>query len=153
MCSVREIKVAVWTERFIVSSTNPSSLYTRKVTTPCHTLSQLQWSVRSGRMIQSLPLDLPDIHFISCNLKPYSCHLTYRLPEAIPGPSHTYEVMGEESSECMCVLHSGRNCRHKTSLSCAAVFVGVCCPLLDQQFINPKNNITSVLFLWVYLFV
>lgn len=106
MYSVRKIKVARWTERFIDSSANPSSLYTGKVTTPCHTLSQLQWSVRSGSMIQSLPF--PDIDFIGSDLKPYSCHLTYRLTEAIPGHSHIYDLMGAESSDWL------RACVHYT---------------------------------------
>lgn len=136
MYSVGKIKVARWTERFIVSWANPSSLYTRKVTTPCHTLPQLQWSVRSGRMIQSLPLDVPDIDFIGSDLKPYSCHLTYRLTEAIPGHSHIYDLMGAGSSDWMCACVRYTLAEINASLSCVLVFVGVCCPLLDQQLIH-----------------
>lgn len=75
--------------------------------------------MRTGRVIQNLPLDVPDIQFIGSDLKPYCCHLTYRLTEAILEHARLYcMTLWERSAlaECVRVCTRRKYCKQTQSV-------------------------------------
>lgn len=83
MYSVRGTNMVGWAERFIAHSSNLSRLYAFSFNTQ-GALTYASAAAMMCAQIQSLPLPVPDIHFIGNDLPPYSCHLDYKLTAAIP---------------------------------------------------------------------